>query len=98
MPRKSEVYTWRVSAETKASLEAAARRTNRSVARLLDELVAERLDASGQMGSAAMDHQQRRHLEAARFAGAFSGHDRCRGEMARARVRARLGAHHTRVR
>ena len=46
MARKSEVYTWRVSSAMKASLEEAARNTNRSVARLLDEIVAERLDAT----------------------------------------------------
>jgi hypothetical protein len=39
MARKSEVYTWRVSPSTKASLEEEARSSNRSVARLLDEIV-----------------------------------------------------------
>ena len=43
MPRKTEVYTWRVSSTMKASLEEAARNTNRSVAQLLDEIVAEHL-------------------------------------------------------
>ena len=41
MARKSEVYTWRVSPAMKASLEEAARCTNRSVAKLLDEIVAD---------------------------------------------------------
>lgn len=90
MSRKSEVYTWRVSPAMKASLEEAARNTNRSVARLLDEIVAERLDAIGQTGEADMDNQRRLHVRASRFAGRFSGADPVRGERAKARVRARL--------
>jgi hypothetical protein len=82
----------------KASLEEAARNTNRSVARLLDEIVAERLDATGQMGESEMDSQRRLHVRAARFAGRFSGTDPVRSERAKARVRARLTEHHTRVR
>jgi len=98
MARKSEVYTWRVSSAMKASLEEAARNTNRSVARLLDEIVAERLDATGQPGEAEMDNQRRLHVRAARFAGRFSGTDPVRGEKAKARVRARLTERHGRVR
>ena len=59
----------------KASLEEAARNTNRSVARLLDEIVAERLDAAGQTGKAELDNQRRLHVRAGRFAGRFSGTD-----------------------
>ena len=98
MARKTEVYTWRVSAAMKASLEEAARNTNRSVARLLDEIVAERLDATGQMGEADMDNQRRLHVRAARFAGRFSGTDPLRSETAKARVRARLTHRRARVR
>jgi hypothetical protein len=50
MPRKTEIYTWRVSSAMKASLEEVARDTNRSIARLLDEIVAERLNASRHVG------------------------------------------------
>ena len=98
MARKSEVYTWRVSSAMKASLEEAARNTNRSVAKLLDEIVAERLDATGQTGEAEMDNQRRLHVRAARFAGRFSGTDPVRGETAKARVRARLTSRRARVR
>ena len=98
MPRKTEVYTWRVSAAMKASLEEAARDTNRSVARLLDEIVAERLDATGQTSEAEMDNQRRLHARAARFAGRFSGTDPVRSERAKARVRARLIERRARVR
>jgi predicted transcriptional regulator len=98
MSRKSEVYTWRVSPEVKASLEEAARKTNRSVARLLDEFVAERLDAIGQRDEAEMDNQRRLHARAARFAGRFSGTDPRRSERTKARVRARLTERRARVR
>ena len=98
MSRKTEVYTWRVSSSTKASLEEAARNANRSVARLLDEIVAERLDAKGQTSEAEMDNQRRLHGRAARFAGRFSGTDPVRGQKAKARVRARLAERRARVR
>ena len=98
MSRKSEVYTWRVSPSMKAGLEEAARNTNRSVARLLDEIVAERLDATGQTGEAEMDNQRRLHARAARFAGRFSGTDPLRSAKAKARVRARLTERRARVR
>jgi|SRR5437667_11471667 len=90
MGRKSEVYTWRVSAAMKAGLEEAARKTNRSVARLLDEIVTERLDATGRTDEAEIDTQRRLHVRAARFAGRFSGTHPRRSETAKARVRARL--------
>lgn len=81
----------------KASLEEAARNTNRSVARLLDEIVAERLDATGQTGE-DVDNQRRLHARAARFAGRFSGTDPLRSAKAKARVRARLSKRRARVR
>jgi hypothetical protein len=98
MPRKSEVYTWRVSSAMKASLEEAARNTNRSVAKLLDEIVAERLDAVGRTSEAEMDNQRRLHVRAARFAGRFSGTNPARSEGAKALVRARLTQRRARVR
>ena len=98
MARKSEVYTWRVSASMKASLEEAARNTNRSVANLLDEIVAERLDATGRTGESEMAQQRRLHARAARFAGRFSGTDPLRSAKAKARVRARLSERRARVR
>ena len=98
MSRKSEVYTWRVSSAMKASLEEAARNTNRSVARLLDEIVAERLDATGQKSEAEMDHQRRLHDRAAHFAGRFSGTNPVRSQSVKALVRARLMERRARVR
>ena len=98
MARKTEVYTWRVSSATKASLEEAARDTNRSVASLLDEIVAERLDATRQTSEAEVDNQRRLHTRAARFLGCIAGGDARRSERTRELVRARLKRRHARAR
>jgi hypothetical protein len=82
----------------KASLEEAARVTNRSVAKLLDEIVAERLDAAQQTSEAEMDNQRRLHSRAARFAGRFSGTNPARSEGVRVLVRARLAERRNRER
>lgn len=82
----------------KASLEDAARDTNRSVARLLDEIVAERLDATGQRSAAEMDNQRRLHSRAARFLGCIAGRDTRRSERTRELVRAQLKRRHARAR
>lgn len=98
MRRKTEVYTWRVSSAMKAELEEAARDSNRSVARLLAEIVAERLEATGHTGDAEMDNQRRLHARAARFAGRFSGSEPRRSGQVRTRVRARLAERRARAR
>lgn len=98
MGRKSEVFTWRISPAMKARLEETARSTSRSVARLLDEIVAQGIDAIGQDDEADLDGQRRLHARAATFAGGFSGTDPRRSERASARVRARLAGRRNRVR
>lgn len=90
MARKTEVYTWRVSSSTKASLEEAARNTNRSVAQLLDEIVAEHLSTSDHASESESDHQRRLHARAARFLGCMSSGVTRRSERTRELVRARL--------
>src|SRR6266700_2453394 len=90
MPRKSEVYTWRVSPATKASLEEAARSTNRSVARLLDEIVGDHLSSVRDGTESDIEHQRRLHARAARFAGCLAGGPGRRSERVRELVRARL--------
>lgn len=90
MPRKTEVYTWRVSSSTKASLEEAARETNRSVAQLLDEIVAEHLGGSDHATESEIDRQRRLHARAARFLGCLSSGVARRSERTRELVRARL--------
>ena len=98
MSGKSEIYTWRVSPAMKEALEEAARSTNRSVAKLLDEIVAERLESVGKITAAEMETQRRLHASAARCAGRFSGGNPSRGMQAAALVRARLAARRARAR
>lgn len=90
MPRKTEVYTWRVSSSMKAGLEEAARSTNRSVAELLDEIVTEHLSSTGHASESELDQQRRLHARARRFAGCISGGGSRRSERVRELVRARL--------
>jgi hypothetical protein len=90
MPRKTEVYTWRVSSALKASLEEAARGTNRSVAQLLDEIVTERLNAPEHTGGSEIENQRRLHARAAPLLGSLSGGATRRSERARELVRERL--------
>lgn len=90
MARKSEVYTWRLSPATKASLEEAARNANQSVARLLDEMVAERLQSAGWTSAADGEQQRRLHARAARCLGSIDGGGARRSERTRELVRARL--------
>lgn len=88
MSRKSEVYSWRLSPELKASLEEAARRNGRSISQLLEQIVTARL-GEARDGSDA-EEQRRLHEKARRFAGSFSGRDPGRAATARLRVRERL--------
>jgi hypothetical protein len=98
MSGKSEIYTWRVSPAMKEALEEAARSTNRSVASLLDEIVAVRLETVGKITAAEMATQRRLHARAARFAGRFSGANPARSTDAAALVRARLAGRRARAR
>jgi hypothetical protein len=90
MARKSEVYTWRVSPSMKASLEEAARNTNRTVAQLLDDIVAAHLSSTSEGDESETAHQRRLHARAARFLGCFAGDPGRRGVRARELIRARL--------
>jgi uncharacterized lipoprotein NlpE involved in copper resistance len=90
MAKKSAVYAWRVSPALKASLEEAARAERRSVAQLLDEIVADHLRVSSGRDAGATERQLRLHARAARFAGRLSGHDPGRAARARELVRDRL--------
>ena len=81
----------------KASLEEAARDANRSVAGLLDEIVADRLEADGRANDGEADMQRRLHARAARFLGCIAGGDAGRSERARELVRARLTRRQIRV-
>ena len=98
MPGKTEVYTWRVSSAMKASLEEAARNQKRSVAQLLDEIVAEGLGAAEKENEAEINTQRRLHARAARFLGCMTGGVARRSERTRELVRARLKRRQARAR
>jgi hypothetical protein len=99
MPRKSEVYTWRVSPATKSRLEEAARSGNRSVAQLLDEIVADHLDSIGDSRGSDIEEQQRLHQRAAEFLGSIHGRGtERRSERVRELVRERLKRRYARSR
>jgi hypothetical protein len=90
MSPKTEVYTWRVSRALKVSLEEAARAERRTVAQLLDQIVAEHLEAADGGGLGDAEQQRRLQARAARFAGRLCGPDPGRASGARELVRARL--------
>lgn len=90
MTRKTEVYTWRVSPALKAGLEEAARAERRTVAQVLDEIVAEHLRSGSGRDPGEAARQRRLHQRAAAFAGCIAGRDPRRAERVRELVRARL--------
>lgn len=90
MAPKTEIYTWRLSPALKAGLEEAARAQGRSVAELLDEIVAEKLQALEDAAGEDDGRQRQLHARAASFAGCLSGVDSQRSARARALVRERL--------
>ena len=91
---KTEVYSWRVSADLKTDLEREARRRNLSLAGVLD--LAAR-DLLKNRGSANEDEEQRSlHQAAEECVGAFAGNDPRRSERARSALRARLRQKHAR--
>ncbi len=90
MARKTEVYTWRVSRALKVSLEEVARAERRTVAQLLDQIVAEHLQALGSSDRGEAGRQRRLHAQGARFAGRIFGRDPDRAARASERVRAHL--------
>ena len=89
--RKSEVYSWRVSSETKIALEAEARRAGRSVAALLDRMASEWLKAR-QRRRGLSEEQARLRVAAEKVLGTISGGDPRRAEHARVAVRKRLSS------
>jgi hypothetical protein len=92
MAPKTEIYTWRLSPALKAGLEEAARAQGRSVAELLDEIVAEKLETLERESGEDEGRQRQLHAQAAHFAGCLSGVDSQRSARVRALVRDRLGS------
>jgi hypothetical protein len=89
MAGKTEVYTWRLSLATKTRLEEAARARERSIAQLLEELVAEGLDQVA-ADDDETERQRKLHNRVAKHAGTIAGGGQPRSRQVRERVRARL--------
>lgn len=85
---RTEVYSWRLPVELKASLEQEARRRNVPLSALLDEAARSLLA----LNSGADDAEEQERLQAAALAccGAIAGGDPHRAETARQRVRERI--------
>ncbi len=90
---KNEVYSWRLSAETKSALEETARRNRSSVAELLDQIVDDWLAQQRQLNDEETE-QQRLHKAALQVTGTIQGDNPDRGANAKALLRARLAKRH----
>lgn len=90
---KTEVYSWRLSVETKAALEETARQKQASVAKLLDQIVADWL-ARQQSLEADEAVQQRLHDQVAKTIGTIQGDNPDRASNARVLLRAKLAQRH----
>jgi uncharacterized protein YutD len=86
---KTEVYSWRLSVETKAALEETARQKQSSVAELLDQIVGDWL-AHQQPLKANEAAQQRLHEAALKTIGTIRGDNPDRASNAKALLRAKL--------
>ena len=93
---KSEVYSWRVSPETKRALEFEARREGESLGNLLERITREWVETrrESRMGDAL--EQARLHAAADKCFGAIAGSDPARSEKVRSEVRRRLREGHGR--
>jgi hypothetical protein len=90
---KTEVYSWRVAADLKSSLEREARRRKISLSAALDLAAQEWLRKRGEEESDAERQRELQHAAARRF-GAFAGGDSRRAESVRESVRKRLRRKH----
>lgn len=90
---KTEVYSWRVSADLKTGLEREAHRRKVPVSTLLDLAARDWLNKSG---SDADNHAEQLRLQSAALEcfGAFAGGGRHRSENTRQIVRQRLRRRH----
>lgn len=86
---KNEVYSWRLSVETKCALEETARRNRSSVSELLDKIVSDWLMQQQQLNEDETE-QQRLRDAALKATGTIQGDNPDRAGNARALVRARL--------
>jgi len=92
---KSEVYSWRVSAELKTGLAREARRRKMSVSAVLDLAARDWLERGG--AEIEDDREQPRlHKAASKCFGILASGDADRSENARQAVRLRVRRHHDR--
>ncbi len=91
---KTEVYSWRLTPEKKAALEAEARAEGKTVAQVLDSLAEDWLASRRNEDDEA--EQRRLHATVARFVGAISGDDPHRSENVSTLVRQALRRKHGR--
>jgi hypothetical protein len=87
---KNEVYSWRISPDTKGDLEEVARREKLSVAGLLERIVQEWLKDYRQGSTDDEDQQEQMHKAASRTFGKIAGGDPHRAERARQTLRSKL--------
>lgn len=93
---KSEVYSWRVSPDTKRALEFEARREGASLGNLLERITRDWIE--GRRGAFVDDaaEQARLHAAAGKSLGAIAGADSRRSEKVRSAIRRRLSERHGR--
>jgi hypothetical protein len=84
---KTEVYSWRLSAERKLELEAEARREGKSVAQLLDEISSQWLNQRRSSGNGDEAEQAAIRRRVMAVVGSLSGGDPHRASRASERVR-----------
>ena len=92
---KSEVYSWRLSAATKAALEDEARREDSTVGGLLERMAQEWL-RKRRRRAGDDDEQARIRARVMKLAGSIHGGDPTRSSRVRELMRARLKERHGR--
>jgi hypothetical protein len=88
--QKTEVYSWRVSSRVKQQLEDLARRDGRTIAAVLDDIVAAHLGLVAEARTGEDIIQRELHNRAARFAGRIAGTNPRRSTTVHADVLRRL--------
>lgn len=87
---KTEVYSWRVTADLKVALEDAAREERTSVGELLGRMARQWLRDRAAGTSESEAAQQRVRASSERFVGSLAGGNPRRAEGARGEIRQRL--------
>ncbi len=93
---KTDVYSWRISPETKSALELEARREGASMAALLERIANEWLEARRESSVSQEVEQIRLHRSAAKALGTIAGGNSRRAEQVRFVLRERVARRHGR--